>query len=189
MIKEIVEKSRSYRRFQEDFQVTEQTLLDLVELARLTPSGGNLQPLKYMLSANPEKNGKIFPALKWAGYLKDWAGPDIGERPAAYIVILGDKDITTNFGCDHGIVAQTMLLAAVEKGLGGCMIGAFNRGKLQADLDIPEQFEVLLVLALGKPVENVVIDQVASDGNIKYWRDENSVHHVPKRLLEDIVRR
>lgn len=188
MIKEIVKKNRSYRRFQEGYQVTEQTLLDLVELARLTPSGGNLQPLKYLLSNDPEKNRRIFPALKWAGYLKDWTGPDKGERPSAYIVILGDKKITSNFGCDHGIAAQTMLLGAVEQGLGGCMIGAFNRNKLRTDLNLPEQFEVLLVIALGKPVESVLIEPINPDGDIKYWRDENLVHHVPKRLLEDIVR-
>lgn len=187
MIKDIVKKSRSYRRFQEDFLVNEQTLRDLVELARLTPSGGNLQPLKYILSADPEKNNTIFPALKWAGYLKDWPGPDKGERPSAYIVILGDKDITTNFGCDHGIAAQTIMLGAVEQGLGGCMIGAFHRENLRTALNIPEQLEVLLVIALGKPVETVRIDPIDADGSIKYWRDENLVHHVPKRLLEDVL--
>lgn len=187
MIKDIVTKSRSYRRFDEDFQVKEQTLVELVELARLTPSGGNLQPLKYLLSATAEKNDRIFPALKWAGYLKDWSGPDKGERPSAYIVILGDKEITTNFGCDHGIVAQTMLLGAVEQGLGGCMIGAFNLEKLRTALGLPEQLEVLLVIALGKPVEKVLIDPIDADGNIKYWRDENLVHHVPKRDLKDMI--
>jgi nitroreductase len=187
VIKDIVKKSRSYRRFQEEFQVTEQTLRDLVELARCTPSGGNLQPLKYLLSATPEKNDTIFPALKWAGYLKDWPGPDKGERPAAYIVILGDKNITTNFGCDHGIAAQTMLLAAVEQGLGGCMIGAFHRENLRTALNIPEQLEVLLVIALGKPVETVCIDPISSDGSVKYWRDKEQVHHVPKRNLEDVI--
>lgn len=187
MIKDIVQRSRSYRRFDENYQVTEQTLVELVELARLTPSGGNLQPLKYLLSASPEKNDSIFPALKWAGYLKDWPGPDKGERPSAYIVVLGDKEITTNFGCDHGIAAQTMLLGAVEQGLGGCMIGAFNREKLRTALNIPEQLEVLLVIALGKPLETVMIDPIDADGNIKYWRDDNLVHHVPKRLLEDMI--
>lgn len=187
MIKDIVQKSRSYRRFQEDFQVQEQTLRDLVELTRFAPSGGNLQPLKYLLSADHEKNDMIFQTLKWAGYLKDWPGPEKGERPSAYVVIFGDKDITTHFGCDHGIAAQTILLGAVEQGLGGCMIGAFHREKLRTVLNIPEQLEVLLVIALGKPVEEVVTDAVSADGNIRYWRDDKQVHHVPKRALEDIV--
>lgn len=187
MLKEIVRANRSYRRFHEDYEITEQTLLDLIEMARLTPSGANLQPLKYLLSTTPEKNDKIFPFLKWAGYLKDWSGPDKGERPSAYIVILGDTDITQNFGCDHGIVAQTMLLGAAEQHLGGCMIGALNRVKLQSALNIPEQYEILLVLALGKPAEEVLIEPMGSDGDVKYWRDGALVHHVPKRLLEDII--
>ena len=109
------------------------------------------------------------------------------ERPSAYVIILGDTAIARNFGCDHGIAAQTILLGATEKGLGGCMIGNIRREELRNALSVPEHLEILLVLALGKPVEEVVIEPVAADGKIRYWRDSDGVHHVPKRALDDII--
>ncbi len=187
MLRELVGKNRSYRRFDESFKVSLETLRELVELARLSASGGNLQPLKYILSCRSEKNGLIFANLSWAGYLKDWDGPSEGERPSAYIIILGDKEISRSFGCDHGIAAQSILLGAVEAGLGGCIIGSINREGLRSSLNIPEKYEILLIIALGKPVEKVVIDESGHDGDIKYWRDEQGIHHVPKRALHDIV--
>jgi len=143
--------------------------------------------LKYILASDPEKNGLIFPHLAWAGYIKDWPGPEEGERPSAYIIILGDRTIVKDFGCDHGIAAQSILLGAVERGLGGCIIGSIQREKLMKSLGIPDQFQILLVLAIGKPREMVVIETVGEDGAIKYWRDEEGVHHVPKRSLSEII--
>lgn len=187
MIKELVYKSRSYRRFYEDTPVPMETLHYLVDLGRVSPTGSNLQPLKYILSNEPGKNALIFPTLAWAGYLKDWPGPEEGERPSAYIIMLGDKTISRTFGCDHGIAAQSIMLGAVELGLGGCMIGSIRRSQLSQALKIPDQYEILLVLALGKPKEVVVMEPVGADGSIKYWRDEQRVHHVPKRELKDII--
>jgi len=187
MIKDLILKNRSYRRFYQDFSISEETLRELVELARLSASGGNIQPLKYILSSVPQKNNLIFPHLRWAGYLKDWEGPVEGERPSAYIIVLGDTEISSSFGCDHGIASQSILLGATEKRLGGCMIGSINRKGLREALKIPERFEILLVLALGKPKEKVVIESISQNGDIKYWRDSQGVHHVPKRSLEDII--
>jgi len=123
MIRDLVRKNRSYRRFYQEVAIELQTLRELVDLARLSASAANIQPLKYILSCEPQKNALIFPHLAWAGYLKDWTGPCEGERPAAYIIILGDTQISQSFGCDHGIAAQSILLGATEKGLGGCIIG------------------------------------------------------------------
>jgi len=187
MIRELVLRNRSYRRFDSEVSVTENTLLELVDLARLSPSGANRQPLKFFLSTKPERNERIFPCLAWAAYLKDWAGPAEGERPTAYIVILGDKQVSTSFGCDHGIAAQSILLGAVEKGLGGCMIGSIDRKALHKSLKLSEYFEILLVIALGKPIETVILEKVTAEGDIKYWRDEKQQHHVPKRSLGDII--
>lgn len=187
MFRDLVLANRSYRRFHEEYAIERQELIRLVGLARCTASGANLQPLKYVLSCTRERNELIFPSLAWAGYLTDWGGPAPGERPSAYIVILGDKEIRSGDYCDHGIAAQTILLGATEAGLGGCMIGAINRERLRNDLNIPERFDILLVIALGKPSETVVLEDVRGDGSIKYYRDANDVHHVPKRTLDEII--
>ena len=187
MIRDLVLKNRSYRRFYEDEPLTRSTLAKLVDLARCAPSAANRQPLKYFLSSTAERNDQIFPCLKWAGYLTDWPGPAAGERPAGYIVILGDTGISKNCGCDHGIAAQTILLGAVEIGLGGCIIGSVDREKMRQALSIPAHLEILLVLALGRPQEEVVLEETASEGDIRYWRDEQAVHHVPKRKLADLI--
>jgi len=187
MLKELVLKNRSYRRFDQNHKIDEQNLVELVELARLTPSTANLQPLKYLLSSEPDRNALIFKWLGWAGYLKDWPGPIEGEKPSAYVIILRDTSISKMEICDHGIAAHTILLGAVEKGLGGCIIGNLNRKELAADLEIPEHLEILLVLALGMPVEEVKLDGVGANGSMEYWRDEQDVHHVPKRTLQEIL--
>ncbi len=187
MLRDLVLKSRSYRRFIQDAAIDIDTLRELVDLARLSPSAANLQPLKYVLSCDPERNALIFPHLGWAGYLSDWPGPEEGERPSAYIVILGDTEISRSAGCDHGIAAQSILLGAVEKGLGGCAIGSVQTEGLRKALGIPSRYDILLVLALGKPRETVVIETVGPTGDIKYWRDTEGVHHVPKRSLDDII--
>ncbi len=187
MIRDLIVKNRSYRRFYEEVPIELKTLRELVDLARLSASAGNLQPLKYILSSDPQKNALIFPHLAWAGYLKDWSGPCEGERPSAYIIILGDTKISQSFGCDHGIAAQSILLGAAEKGLGGCIIGSVKRQKLRKALDIPSCYEILLVLALGRPREKVVIETVGPNGDIKYWRDSEGLHHVPKRALDELI--
>jgi nitroreductase len=187
MMRDLVRHNRSYRRFSQADAIDIQTLKELIALAGLSPSGGNLQPLKYVLSCNPSTNDMIFRHLTWAIYLKDWPGPAVGERPSAYIIILGDKTIAGSFGYDTGIAAQSILLGAVEKGLGGCIIGSVAREKLAAALDLPEHLEILLVLALGKPAEEVVIDPLGPEGKIQYWRDSRGVHHVPKRSADELV--
>ena len=186
MLKNLILKNRSYRRFDGTHRISRETLTGLVELARFSASGANNQPLKYFLSYEPAQNALIYECCAWAGYLKDWSGPDVPERPTGYIVLLGDKEISQNFGCDQGIAAQSILLGAVEQGLGGCMIGAINRKKLCDNLALPERFEILLILALGKPVETVVLDD-AQNNDIKYWRDSNGTHHVPKRTLSELI--
>jgi len=187
MMKDLILKNRSYRRFYQEVTIELGTLRELIDLARLSASALNLQPLKYMLSCDAEKNALIFQHLAWAGYLKDWPGPGEGERPSAYIIILGDTEISQGFGCDYGITAQSILLGATEKGLGGCMIASVQREKLSKALGISPRYKILLVLALGKPKETVVIETVKPGGDIKYWRDSQDIHHVPKRALDDII--
>ncbi len=190
--KDLVKSNRSYRRFDPSVRVDMETLNALVDLARHTASAANRQPLKYILCNDDQMNEKIFDCLAWAAYLTKWKGPKPGERPAAYIVILGDKSVSDNFWCDHGIAAQTLLLGAREKGLGGCMLAAINHKRLRPLLGISPDHEVLLVIALGKPAEEVVVEDVVDDdgesnGSIRYWRDDAGVHHVPKRSLDELI--
>ncbi len=187
MLKELVRRNRSYRRFHQDVAVEMDTLRELVDLGRLSATGMNRQPLKYILSCHSDGNERIFPHLGWAALLGDWPGPPEGERPSAYIIILEDKEIQSTAGCDHCIAAQSILLGATEKGLGGCMIRSIRRERLRQALAIPDRYEILLVVALGKPKETVVIETVGPDGDTRYWRDEQGVHHVPKRTLDDII--
>ena len=187
MIKDLILKNRSYRRFDPSVAITRETLEELVDLARLSPSAANAQPLKFLLSNEVERNALIFMRLGWAGYLKEWGGPVEGERPVAYIVILGDKRLKQEFGVDPGIMAQSMLLGAVEQGLGGCILGSVKRAELAQDLGLAEHLQILYVIALGVPAETVVVEPLGAEGDIRYWRDEQGVHHVPKRGLEELI--
>lgn len=186
MLRELVLKNRSYRRFDESYVITTDILEELVDLGRLSASAANLQPLKYIVVNDAEKRAAVFNQLAWAGYISDWEGPAEGERPGGYIVVLGDTKIAKTFGCDHGIASQSILLGAIERGLGGCLIGSVNREKLRDVLDIAEHLKILLVIALGKPAEQIVIEE-AENGKIKYWRDDANIHHVPKRPMTEIL--
>ena len=183
---ELVLRSRSYRRFHQE-EVSRDLLVELVGMARLCPSGANLQPIRYLLSCRDEASSRIFPHLRWAGYLGDWPGPEQGERPTAYIVLLGDREVAGGFGVDHGIAAQTILLGAVERGLGGCIIGSIDRDGLRDTLELAERYEILLVLALGKPAEEVVVEETGPESDIRYYRDPEGKHHVPKRPLGELI--
>jgi nitroreductase len=186
ILKDLILRNRSYRRFYQSERISKTQLLDWVDLARNSASARNAQPLKYLLSTEETLNAEIFEHLAWAGYLTQWPGPDEGERPSAYIIMLYDTRISGNYLCDDGIATQSILLGATEAGFGGCIIYSVNRSKLRETLNLPDHFEIVQVLALGKPKETVVLE-VIKEGDVKYWRDENQVHHVPKRPLEEII--
>jgi nitroreductase len=184
-LSELLRKNRSYRRF-DPHTIERDTLVELIELTRTCPSAANRQPLKYLLAWTPEQAARIFPHLRWAAALTDWPGPAEGERPTAYIVILGDTRVWRRWDWDTGITAHTMLLGATERGLGGCMIGSIDQPGLRGELALPEDLEILMVVALGKPKETVVLE----DGQPEpapYWRDAQQVHHVPKRPLAELL--
>lgn len=185
-VKDALRLSRSYRRFDESVRIPEEDLLTIVDAARLSPSGRNAQPLKFYVSSDPETNALIFQTLAWAGYLPEWEGPTEGERPAAYIIQLLDTGISKTTFADEGITAQSMLLQAVELGYGGCIVASVKRDSLRQILGIPDKFEIKHVIALGRPVEKVVIEDIR-DNDIKYWRDADGTHHVPKRPLDEII--
>jgi nitroreductase len=181
MIRDLVLKNRSYRRWRQEEAMEYETLKEFIDLARLCSSAANRQALKYIISNDPGKNALIFP------YLHIDNDPVEGERAAAYIVILEDQRIKMAMPCDFGITAQTIMLAAVEKGLGGVMIGAIDRIGLRKALELPPHLEILLVLALGKTIEEMVIEPLGKDGNTQQWWETKDIRHVPKRALEDII--
>ena len=190
LIKELVKKSRSYRGYDESRKITREELLELVDCTRYAPSTANRQPLKYLLAYEQEDLDKIQPLTAWAGGLPHLRLPQLGERPTAFIVICQDTSLDTNldrFARDVGAAAQTILLAAVEQGLGGIMIGNFNPEKVAKAFDLPEYIVPMLVVALGKPDERIVLTEIEDGESVQYYRDEQGVHYVPKRKLEDII--
>ena len=184
---DLVARTRSYRRFDQTVNIPRETLASWVALARLVPSSANHQALKFLLINEPELNARVFKSISFAGYLKEWGGPKEGEKPTAYVVILGDTTIKQNFDLDTGIAAQTMMLAANDAGFGGVMMGAIKRESLREEMQIPVHLEVVLLLALGKPTEQVVVEETSAEHGIRYYRDAEDVHHVPKRPLSELI--
>ena len=187
---DLIRENRSYRGFDETRKITREELLQMVEGARLSASSVNRQPLKYVLIYEPEKVAQFQPLTRWARNLPQLKLPHPGKCPTAFIVICQDKRIDENlnrYQRDIGIAAQSMLLLAVEMGLGGCMIGNFTAGDVHAQLKLPEEIVPMLIVAVGKPDEKIVLTEVEKDGNTAYYRDEDDTHYVPKRKLEDLI--
>jgi nitroreductase len=185
-LKEIAKRTRSYRRFHQEHKINADTLTDVVDNVRYSASAANLQPLKFILLTDAKMSASLFQNLRWAAYLKNWDGPEEGERPSAYIIMLGDRNLSRYLDMDCGIALQTILLSLTEKGLGACAHAAFNKEAVRELFKVPEQLEIPLIIAIGKPKEEVVIDDI-SGGDVKYWRDEAGKHHVPKKTLKEMI--
>lgn len=158
----MVRACRSYRRFDEGADMPRETLVDLVDIARQTASGANRMPLRFRVVSLDEERAAVFVHLKWAGALKDWDGPAPGERPAGYIVIC-DAGGGATTAVDEGIAAQTIALAAASAGYGACMLHAFNKAEVARALDLPRDVVPLMVVALGRPGETVVMEDAVAD--------------------------
>jgi nitroreductase len=186
-LKECLLSNRSYRRFDNSRRVDYNTLTEVVDLTRFCSSAMNKQPLRYRIVCEADECAKVFSLLKWAGYLKDWDGPVDSERPVAYIVQCLDTDCMPTLPyCDDGLHLEAITIGLNTLGLGGCIIKAFNAPKLAKVLSLPDNIEPRYVLAIGYPIETVVIDDIIND-DCKYWRHENAVHHDPKRTLPEII--
>jgi nitroreductase len=186
MLRELLLENRSYRRFHQSERISPATLREWAGLARLCPSGRNAQALKYRPVADEATCGEVFATLSWAGYLKEWPGPGEGERPAAYLVQLLDTGIAADCFCDDGIQALAILLGAAEQGFGGCIVKAFKEESLRRALALPPALKIRHVIALGRPAERVVLEEMRGD-DYKYWRDADGTHHVPKRPVDDLI--
>ena len=188
MIKDLVIKNRSYRRFYEETEISQEALRELIGVVRNTASTVNSQALRFKLVNDKDSREKVFENLAWAGLLKDWDGPEEGERPSAYIIIMCDLSVGCNKHFDDGIAAQTILLAATEMGYGGCMFGSINRKNLATEMNIDlEKYSIDLVVALGKPKETVRIVDLPESGSTAYYRGSEGVHYVPKRSIDELI--
>lgn len=187
-IAQLVRIARSYRRFDSSYIITQASLRELIDYARLASSARNGQTLKYKPITDTKMSASIFPALRWAGYLTDWEGPAPHERPAAYIVVLHDKSLGNFSAIDAGLATQNMILGAAEKGWGCCIIGAFDHKQLVDACGIDtSKYDVVHVLAIGRTTETVQIEPMPADGDIRYWRTSDQIHHVPKRAVDEII--
>jgi nitroreductase len=185
MFLDLVKKNRSYRRFNAEEKIPCEKLVSFVEAARYTPSACNFQNIRFAIVTEDELSDKLFGTLRFANYLKDWKGPTVSERPVAYIVLMTAKPFDTLLAIDFGICAQTILLAAVSEGYGGCIFRGFDRAALTSYM-AKDGYTAELVIALGAPSETVKLVDAKGD-DIKYYRDENSVHYVPKRPLDELI--
>ena len=185
-IKELLRQNRSYRRFHQEPKLNHEDLKELIDAVRLSPSARNDQVLRFILVESPGACDTLFPFTAWAGYLKDWDGPVQGERPTSYIIMLSDTALSKKYGVDVGIAAQSILLTAADKGFGGCLLGAIKREKIRDVYHIDPNYDIPLVIALGKPSETVIVEDVNED-DTHYYRDDKDVHHVPKRTVEELI--
>ena len=190
MLYELIEKNRSYRSFDPMRRVSGEELRYFVSCARITPSAANRQCLRYRLCASDADMARVLPHLHWAAALPERHFPPEGHEPPACIVLCHDKRAAENVcasSTDVGIAAQTILLAAAEAGLGGCMIANFAPDALAASLALPEFLTPVLVVALGLPDETVVLEDAAPGAATAYYRDAQDRHHVPKRTLDELI--
>ena len=176
---------RTIRKYTKE-AVPNDVLIKCVDAARLSPSGMNRQPLKFVIVNDEKLLAEVFGQIRWAGYLPDY-GPNEEEMPRAYVVILLDTAIREKPGHDVGIAAMSICMVAYDNGLGSCMLGAINRAELRRILEIPDNFEIPLAVALGYPAESPIAEKVKND-NIEYWLDKENVLHVPKREFRDIAK-
>jgi len=186
-IQELVQKTRTCRRFIESEPISREQLLDWVDVGRVSASGGNRQPLRYILSWQPETNALIFPLLRWAALLPKFGAPPEGQRPTGYIVIVSEKAIGSGAAIDSGIACQSIRLAAEAAGYSSCVFQNILMEKLRTALKIPEMYEIIMVIAFGRPNETIVLEDMAAEDSTRYYRDEQDRHHVPKRPLAKVV--
>ena len=189
LIRDLLIKDRSVRRFDSSRAISQETLENLVGLTRYCASGRNLQPLKYRLVCSSEECEAVYPLLAWAGYLPDWDGPEPDERPTAYLIQCLDTRLTRNCLCDDGLQLQAITLGATSLGIGGCIIKSFKGQQLREVLRLPDWAQPEYVVALGYPREEVVIETTdgSLEADIKYFRTSDGFHHVPKRPLSELI--
>jgi len=180
---EAIRQRRSIRKFSPD-SIPVSCLKEILDVSRLYPSGGNLQPIRFALVTAPELTDRIFSDLRWAMYLPGYTIAN-NERPTAYVILLGDENVRKKCDYDVGAASTTVMLAAADKGLATCPIGNYNSTNLSALLKLPENLQPELVIAMGYPAQESKVVPMAD--TIRYTQDANGTFLVPKWNLEDIL--
>jgi nitroreductase len=184
---DLVIKRRAIRRFK-DKPVSAQLLERCINAARLCPSAANLQLLEYIVIDEKRLLAQVFSTLQWASYIRPDGDPPESNRPTAYIVMLKDSRAgIASSAYDVGAAMENMILVALEEGVGCCPLASVDRDKLKGILNIPDEYEIPLVLAFGYPDESPVEEPLTD--SVKYWKDEKGTLHVPKKKLETVLHR
>ncbi|WP_449033141.1 nitroreductase family protein [Porphyromonas sp.] len=185
----LLKSNRSYRRFDSSVQLSEEEIRSWIEALRYTASAKNVQPLKYRIITDKAQVDTVFSLLHWAAYLPDWQGPSPEERPVAFVIQVLDRTISASSRFDEGIQLEALTLMARSSGYGGCILAAFDSAKLSDLLSLnTDRYTPIAVVALGKPIEEVVIEDLPTpEGDIRYYRTRDKVHHVPKRTVDQLI--
>jgi nitroreductase len=181
---ESIKGRRSIRKFTRE-PVHKEDLLKLIELGSLAASGMNVQPIKYIV-ATGKKADEIFPHTRWAGYLKGQGSPAFDERPSAFILVLNDNSLRkSGYELDAGAAVQNILVAAHAMGIGTCWLGAIDYDDISSLVGLTEGYKLISAIAVGYPAQKSISE--ASEGDIRYYLDEEEVLHVPKRSIDEII--
>jgi len=183
----LILKRRTIRKFLPE-KIDERILKKLVNAARLAPSTANLQPLEFVIINQKKLTEEVFSHTRWAGYINPQGTPKKGEEPVTFIAFVVNQEIAHSdyYKVDCGTAAQNLILAALEEGIGSCIIAACNKGKIEKLINVPQGRKLEFVVALGYPAEQPIAEE-AKSGSIKYYKDDQDILHVPKRPLEEVV--
>ena len=184
---DFIKTRRSIRLFRPE-PIDQSVLCKLLEVARCAPSAANRQPLEYIIVNEQTKIDRIFDQLAWAAYVQPKRNPPAEKRPVAYIVVLINKNLALEkYGnVDAAAAITTILLAAWAMKIGTCWLGSVNRKNVREILQIPNEYDIDSVVALGYPDEKPVMEDCRDD-SIKYYLDSEDTIHVPKRKIQAVA--
>ena len=185
---DLLRTRRTYRRFEQK-DISQDIIDEILAAARLASSAANRQPLSYIVIRDKESVAEVFSHTKWAGALPPELGqPKENERPVLFIAVVENKDINSDCDTDAGLAIGNMTLAAWNRGVGSCMIGACNKPALSEMFGLTSRQVLHTVVAFGYPSHKSYIVDMEDAEQFKYYLDENKDYCVPKRKLTDVVR-
>ena len=179
---------RTYRRFAQK-AVPQDVVDDIIEALRLSSCGANRQAVRLVIVSKPEDVARVQPLVKWAAYLPPEQGtPKADELPTLYVAVVQDASIPGDLATDTGIALANMTLAAWDKGVGSCIMGAINKPALSEMLGIAEPEKLAFMIAFGYPTHEAHIVPLTAETGVKYYLDASRDYCVPKRSEEELAR-